>query len=498
MMPSESPRRWLLQKLTDSCRRQQVSLGDEVWQLDDLLRLIEFTARSAATFSQSCQVWCESLPLLGSEWYPQWQQHDLALLIRFEPLVPEPDPEPLWWLLQLWHHSVQENGAQWRLEWPQRMRTETEVVPLHLLAASYGRRPALHLTLSANTSQPNVSWQPLHGALLTVLHRLHRLGAQPRGLLERVKQLLEQTLPRQPSLQELALQLQLPVRSLQRQLHSFGTTHSTLLEDVRRNRAVSLLCHEQYSATQVGLQLGYQDAPSFQRAFRRWFGMTPGRYRQRYFEHDDSEALPAVSLYYALNQLQQHSLRQYSGARIWICLHNRAFDKSVQVLCEDKDGIWRPYAATFERFLAADIELWSTPSLPVHDPLRFRIEYRVGGELHLDNNGGLDYCLDAPVLLGSYAAVCHQLIRLPTTGQPQWLVRLFTRSDWPRAEAVWNSSHGEVRQRMSAERCGPAWSWYCQLNPPDQETPVWFEFGSEQHNRLVLDNGGEGFLPPRL
>ena len=40
---------------------------------------------------------------------------------------------------------------------------------------------------------------------------------------------------------------------------------------------------------EVGLRLGYQDAPSFQRAFRHWFGMPPGEFRGRYFAQDEAQ-----------------------------------------------------------------------------------------------------------------------------------------------------------------------------------------------------------------
>ena len=206
-------------------------------------------------------------------------------------------------------------------------------------------------------------------------------------------------------------------------------------------------------------------------------------------------------LYYAINELQEQSLRQYNGARVWICVRNLSFDKSVQLQCEDHDGIWRPYTATFERFLTADVELWSTPSLPVHHPLRFRIEYRVGGHTYLDNNGGQDYCLTDPVLLGPHAAICHQLLwfaeqrpSAPSTGRI--VGRLFTRRSWPQGWALWPDGR---REPLLGQSCGNGMQWQLSAASPRPGLPLCFEFiHPAPYQRLQLDNQGEGFIPRQL
>ena len=45
-------------------------------------------------------------------------------------------------------------------------------------------------------------------------------------------------------------------------------------------RAEALLANPDYTATEVGYQLGYAEPANFTRAFKRWSGVTPGRYRQ--------------------------------------------------------------------------------------------------------------------------------------------------------------------------------------------------------------------------
>lgn len=498
--PSASPRQlahWLRQQLAASWEQQQVTIGEMIWPQSQLVLLLEYALLSARDVRAGLTLWCECLPLLGLPWYPTLSGTYPRLRLQFAPREAAADPHPLWYLLQLLHLRLKHwHPAQpWRLEWPQRL-TALPPAP-DLLASRFAPQPALELDLADWPASPYPEWQDLHAPLATILHRLHRLGAQPRGRLEEIKVLLEQALPARPPLPQLAHQLGLPVRSLQRQLQQHGTRYSQLLDEVRRNRAIALLCHEQHSAQAVGLALGYQDAPSFQRAFRHWFGMTPGAFRRRYFELDPyGHHQPEVSLYYAINQLQQQSLRQYSGARIWISLRNLAFDKAVQVLCEDQDGIWRPYPATFERFIGPERELWSTPSLPVHHPLRFRIEYQAGGQRFQDNNGGQDYALEQAVLLGPQPAVYHQLLVCPTDGSHSAvLVRLFSRDPWPAAWACWQQAGQTRRHPLTRQPCGPAWRWEALVPGPDADTPLFFEFGAADRPQMKLDNAGEGFLP---
>jgi AraC-like DNA-binding protein len=54
---------------------------------------------------------------------------------------------------------------------------------------------------------------------------------------------------------------------------------SALVDDVRRARALALLADPALSGSEVGLLLGYAETAAFFRAFRRWTGTTPGRFR---------------------------------------------------------------------------------------------------------------------------------------------------------------------------------------------------------------------------
>jgi AraC-like DNA-binding protein len=83
------------------------------------------------------------------------------------------------------------------------------------------------------------------------------------------------------TLPKLAERLNLSRRTLIRRLSDAGTTFGKLLDRHQMRRAATLLADPEYSAAEVAYRLGYSDPANFARAFRRWFGETPGRYRTR-------------------------------------------------------------------------------------------------------------------------------------------------------------------------------------------------------------------------
>lgn len=83
------------------------------------------------------------------------------------------------------------------------------------------------------------------------------------------------------SLPSAAQRLNVSRRTLIRRLKEAGTSFSDLLEEHRRQRAHELLRNPDFTVTEVGYRLGYTEPANFTRAFKRWFGLTPGRYRQR-------------------------------------------------------------------------------------------------------------------------------------------------------------------------------------------------------------------------
>jgi len=84
-----------------------------------------------------------------------------------------------------------------------------------------------------------------------------------------------------PSLGEIAVSQNISPRTLIRRLKQVNTSYNAILEDVRKTLAVDYLLRSDMNITNVGYRLGYQDPSNFGRAFRTWFGTSPGRYRDQ-------------------------------------------------------------------------------------------------------------------------------------------------------------------------------------------------------------------------
>ncbi|WHS94123.1 helix-turn-helix transcriptional regulator [Sinorhizobium kummerowiae] len=80
-------------------------------------------------------------------------------------------------------------------------------------------------------------------------------------------------------LQTVAKSLGMSVRTLQRRLKFCGVDFEELLDDTRRNEAIRLICEGVHSMTDIALRLGYSDSAHFTRAFKRWTGVAPSRFR---------------------------------------------------------------------------------------------------------------------------------------------------------------------------------------------------------------------------
>jgi len=84
----------------------------------------------------------------------------------------------------------------------------------------------------------------------------------------------------EPSQAAVARALGLGARTLQRRLAQEGTTFQALLEATRAELARAYLA-EGWSVTETAFALGFSDASSFSRAFRRWTGAPPSQRLRR-------------------------------------------------------------------------------------------------------------------------------------------------------------------------------------------------------------------------
>ena len=82
-----------------------------------------------------------------------------------------------------------------------------------------------------------------------------------------------------PTMRRVASAAGTSTRTLQRQLEAEGTSFSDLLAETKRSEALKRLQTDTVSITAIANDLGYFDQATFTRAFRRWAGISPSRFR---------------------------------------------------------------------------------------------------------------------------------------------------------------------------------------------------------------------------
>jgi AraC-like DNA-binding protein len=83
-----------------------------------------------------------------------------------------------------------------------------------------------------------------------------------------------------PSANEIAPQLGLSLRTLHRRLAKGGLSYQSVLDDMRRTVATEFLENTHLLIDQVAERVGFADATSFRKAFRKWTGHSPTHYRR--------------------------------------------------------------------------------------------------------------------------------------------------------------------------------------------------------------------------
>jgi AraC-like DNA-binding protein len=97
---------------------------------------------------------------------------------------------------------------------------------------------------------------------------------------ERVRAKVQQRLAgRRPKMQEIAREMKMSSRTLQRRLQDAGYSFQQVLEEARHQLARYYLTNKELELNETAYLLGYEDANSFVRAFRGWEGAPPGHWR---------------------------------------------------------------------------------------------------------------------------------------------------------------------------------------------------------------------------
>ncbi|WP_163996131.1 AraC family transcriptional regulator [Pyxidicoccus caerfyrddinensis] len=131
---------------------------------------------------------------------------------------------------------------------------------------------------------PIVTREPGVGSYLEAYARdvLSRLPSTEDDLPARVRHAIAQRLGNgasPPDVEDVATQLALGARTLQRRLREQDTTYAALVGEVQRAYAERYLADDGMTVAEVAFLTGFADVASFHRAFRRWTGTTPAAFR---------------------------------------------------------------------------------------------------------------------------------------------------------------------------------------------------------------------------
>lgn len=190
-------------------------------------------------------------------------------------------------------------GLSWILNVGRR-GTDGEIAPLRLEVT----RPVKHRALLERHFGCRVRFNADRNALVFRSSDLHRpfvthneelatiIGTQLDSELkarsasvnpgQQVKDTLRRSLAgKRPTVQDVAQELGLSARTLQRRLTDAGLTFQQLLEETRRELAHHYLKQRTVELNEAAFLLGFEDANSFFRAFQGWEGTSPSEWRER-------------------------------------------------------------------------------------------------------------------------------------------------------------------------------------------------------------------------
>ncbi|NWG74088.1 MAG: AraC family transcriptional regulator [Rubrivivax sp.] len=161
--------------------------------------------------------------------------------------------------------------------------------PAEAYRAVFGVAPRFGAPASCLVLAGEVLDRPVPGAdaalsRIVTAHAEQLLAAQAPAhgdLAARVRRQLAEGMAHGPmTLGQVARQLHLSERSLQRRLDAEGTRFADLVDEVRRELALRYVADERLTLGEVAFLLGFAEPSPFHRAFRRWTGTTPAAARR--------------------------------------------------------------------------------------------------------------------------------------------------------------------------------------------------------------------------
>ncbi len=143
------------------------------------------------------------------------------------------------------------------------------------------------------------NWLRLHRGVLSLeqkhgnhlAHQLYRVQAYEMlrkfypdsdDVVAQTAQIIEGYDAQYPSVPEVAKMFGISERTFRRKLGEENTSYRKLLDEHKRKRCLDMLSRKNTSVNELADVLGYAESASFLRAFKRWTGTTPKRYKNEW------------------------------------------------------------------------------------------------------------------------------------------------------------------------------------------------------------------------
>lgn len=146
---------------------------------------------------------------------------------------------------------------------------------------------------SEDLDLPFIGYNPEMLSIMTPALTAALADVETRGSVsERIKLVLKRRLASgRPDIADVAQELGLSERTLQRRIGDGGTTFRALLDEARQELARSLLSDVSITIEEVAFLLGYDDSSSFYRSFRNWEKISPRRWRIHHATHQQADLM---------------------------------------------------------------------------------------------------------------------------------------------------------------------------------------------------------------
>lgn len=171
--------------------------------------------------------------------------------------------------------EMQHDGSAWLDAYHKHFGSGVEVLfnrPRNLVAMP---RAWLDLVNPAHSPMVHAQMERLAMARLVALPAIETFSARVLRFLD------AESGRRVLDLGDVAAQLGVTTRTLQRRLVEENTTFQNLRDSVRYREASRLLCQRDCDIATIAATLGFSEPATFQRAFKGWSGLSPSEYRRR-------------------------------------------------------------------------------------------------------------------------------------------------------------------------------------------------------------------------